>query len=92
MICLDFLNVVRRSYQHIRFDQLDPMPLLCDHQGLTCTPEDPNRSVDMKEIGLLFLISKHIEVSTKSFEQVLLRNRLKTAYMILYLNQMNCMN
>ena len=74
---------MRRVYQ---FHQT---PVLCDHQDLACTPKDPPRRVDMKEISIF--LRKLIDLSTKPFENLLLWDRLKTAYELLYVNQMNYM-
>ena len=51
---LDFLDVVRILYKHVRFYQFHQIPLLCDHQELACTPKDPPRRVDMKEMNLIY--------------------------------------
>ena len=53
MRLLDFLDVVRILYQHIRFYQFHHIPLLYDHQGLAYTPKDPPRRVVMKESSVI---------------------------------------
>ena len=83
---LDFLDVVGILYKHVRFYQFHQIHFLCDHQELACTPKDPPCRVNMKEMILIFLIRTFIELSTKPFENLLLWNRLKTAYVLLYLN------
>ena len=85
MRCWDFLvDVVRILFQQIRFYNFPQIPLLCDHQELTCTPKDPPPRVDMNERSLFF-IRKYIELSTKPFEDLLVWNLLKTAHVLLYI-------
>ena len=52
---LDFLDADRILYKHVRFYRFHQIPLLCDHQELACTPKDPRRRVDMKEMSLICL-------------------------------------
>ena len=83
----DFLDAARILYKHISFYQCHQIRFLCDHQELACTPKDPPRRVDMKEMCLLFFVRQFIELSTKPFENLLLWNRLKTAYVLWYLKK-----
>ena len=50
---LNFLDVVRILCKHVKLYQFHQIPLLCDHQELACTPKDPPRRVDMKEMSLI---------------------------------------
>ena len=92
MRCLDFLDVVRIANKHVRFYPFHQIPLLCDQQELACTPKDTPRRIDMKEFCLSILVRQVIELSTKPFENLLLPNHLKTAYVLLYHNKVNDMN
>ena len=95
MTFLKILDVVSILHKHVRSYQFHQIPLLCDHQELACTPKDPPRRVDMKEASLIVFrknVRKMIELPTKPFQNLLLWNRLKTAYGLLYLHEMNYMN
>ena len=52
---LDFLDVVRTLYKHEWFHDFHRISFLRDHQELACTPKDPRRPVDMKEINACFI-------------------------------------
>ena len=92
MICLALLDVVRISFEHISVYQLHQIPLVCDHQELACTPKDPPRRVVMQEMSQIVFIRKCMELSPKQFENLRLWNRLKTAYVLFYLNTKSYMN
>ena len=55
MTCFNLFDVVSMLYKHVRSYRFHQIPLLCDHQALACTPKDPPRRVDMKEMSF-----KHI--------------------------------
>ena len=50
---------VRILYRHIGFYKFHQISFLCDHQELACTPKDPPRRVDMKEISLICFYNKN---------------------------------
>ena len=76
----DVLDVVRILSRDERFYQFHQIPFLRDHQQLACTPKDPPRRVEIKQMSRFVCMRKIIESSTKSFENLLLWNRLKPAY------------
>ena len=53
IVFFDFSEAVRILYKHVRSYQLNQILLLCDHQELACTPKDPPRRIDMKELSLI---------------------------------------
>ena len=64
---LDSRHAVRILHKKVL--SISSNPTLCDHQELACTPKDPSRRVDMKEMSLIRLcVRKIIELWTKLFE------------------------
>ena len=49
-----FLDDVRILYKQVSY-QFHRTPLLCGHRELACTPKDPPRRVDKKEMSLVCL-------------------------------------
>ena len=59
MFCFFYVAIFWISWMLLEYDtrfyRFHEIQLLCDHQELACTPKDPPRLVDMKEMSLIVL-------------------------------------
>ena len=91
MTFLNFVDVVRILYKHVRLYQFHQISLLYDHQELACTPKDPPRRAGIK-MSLTSFYKKMYWVVDKAVWKPSLVEQFKTAYVLLHLNEIDYIN